>query len=844
MAEDVGELVVRIEAKLDNLQKGLNKAGSLLDNVSTKATKTGGIISNALSFAGGLGIVKGVEKLVEGLSAGVKMGVEFDSTMQQNKIAFEAMLGSAEKADDLLGKLSKMAAETPFEFPELTTAAKKMLAFGFAAEKIPDMMKNIGDAAAGLGLGAEGVSRISVALGQMQAKQKIQAGEVLQLTEAGIPALDILAKHFGKTTAEISVMQEKGLLPVQESIDALITGMGDRFPNMMAKQSKSFAGLMSTLKDNVQMTFGKVLQPAFEYATNTLLPAIIDKTSAFTAGLEKGGIIGGIKALFPPDAEGAINNITSTIGGFVSGALSQLQQAFEYFTTTIIPAYIENFLKIANIVIPKVSEVLTNLYNVVMPPLKRIFEVFINDVLPKLSEAYMSFVENVAPIIIDVFNYIVTNVLPPVIKIFEFLATKIVPMLAAKFQEWIPKIAAIVQGLWDVIKPIIDAIVGAFEFAWPYIEKLVSNAIDTISDYITGFLDIVQGLTDFIKGVFTGDWELAWTGIKEIFIGIWDLITSYFGGKLENIKIITENAWNAIKSKTEEIWNGITNFFTVTVVEKFNQLVTFFSELPNKIGVFLIDLFTVKIPYYIGYGLGFMVKILSENIPKVIQFFKDLPGNIAVGLVETLTKLKTWSLDMVAKAKETGQNVVNGVVDFVKNLPSNIATWFTDTINKIKEFATGANSAGGDIGKGIVDGVIDFVKTLPGKVFGFFDNIISGIGSFVSDIGNKLTNAANAVSSGFESGSNSISGARALGGSVSKNSAYLVGEKGAEIFTPSTNGTIIPANETSSILNGSTNYAGMVTGNTFYVRSDSDIKAIAREFYNLTTNKGRALGVR
>lgn len=33
---------------------------------------------------------------------------------------------------------------------------------------------------------------------------------------------------------------------------------------------------------------------------------------------------------------------------------------------------------------------------------------------------------------------------------------------------------------------------------------------------------VLDGIIDFIRGVFTGDWERAWTGVKEIFAGIFD----------------------------------------------------------------------------------------------------------------------------------------------------------------------------------------------------------------------------------------------------------------------------------------------------------------------------------
>ena len=39
------------------------------------------------------------------------------------------------------------------------------------------------------------------------------------------------------------------------------------------------------------------------------------------------------------------------------------------------------------------------------------------------------------------------------------------------------------------------------------------------SQYIDGFLGVLEGVTTFMNGVFTGNWEKAWTGVKEIFGG-------------------------------------------------------------------------------------------------------------------------------------------------------------------------------------------------------------------------------------------------------------------------------------------------------------------------------------
>lgn len=181
--------------------------------------------------------------------AGIYKPLELASDAEQANIAFETMLGSAKKAQTLLSDLTSFANKTPFELPELRDSSKRLLAFGFASEQIIPMMTGVGNAAAGLGLGGDGIDRLTLALGQMKAKARVSGDEMLQLTEAGIPAWDILAKKMRISTREVMKLAEKGVIPADAAINALIDGMNSRFPNMMDKQSKTMRGLYSTIKD-------------------------------------------------------------------------------------------------------------------------------------------------------------------------------------------------------------------------------------------------------------------------------------------------------------------------------------------------------------------------------------------------------------------------------------------------------------------------------------------------------------------------------------------------------------------------------------------------------------------
>lgn len=190
-----------------------------------------------------------------GATAAITYPLKLAGNMEQANVAMTTLLGNQDKAKKFMDQLTDFAVKTPFEMPQLLDGSRRLLAFGFAAESVIPMLTAVGNAASGLGLGVEGMNRIILALGQMRAKGKVQGEEMLQLTEAGINAWDMLAKAMGKTTAQVMKMSSDGLIPAQQAIDILIKGMNEQFKNMMDNQSRTLFGLFSTIKDWANLKF-------------------------------------------------------------------------------------------------------------------------------------------------------------------------------------------------------------------------------------------------------------------------------------------------------------------------------------------------------------------------------------------------------------------------------------------------------------------------------------------------------------------------------------------------------------------------------------------------------------
>jgi phage-related protein len=330
----------------------------------------------------------------------------------------------------------------------------------------------------------------------------------------------------------------------------------------------------------------------------------------------------------------------------------------------------------------------------------------------------------------------------------------------------------------------------------------------------------------------------AIVALTVVIIRNWDQISNFLVDVWEGIKNGVVAAWNFISDITKSIWGGITTFFTRTIPEKFNEFVQFFAGLPEKIGTFLYDLFFVKIPYWIGYGMGYMISYLTENIPKVIQFFKDLPGDIWRWLREVINRIVTWGAETIRKVAEIGNNIVNSIINYFKELPGKAWEWLTELIKKIVDFVPKALRAAGDFGKSIFDGIIDFIKSIPGKIVDLLGDVVSYIKKTASNIASAIGSIFTNAQSGMETGKTSFvssassykTNAYAEGTESAVPGLALVGEHGPELIEFHGGERVTPNNR-----------LGGITLNV-YADNPSDMRQ-ANKYGEAIVNKLRTLGV-
>ena len=200
--------------------------------------------------------------------------------------SLQLMTGSTQAGNDLYRVMEDLAARTPFTFDDIAQGTQKLLAMGFAAKDIPALMTTIGDASSALGAGAEGVDRISRALGQMQAKGKITTEEMMQLQEMGIPAFRLLAEASGVSQQALMEMVSKGIIPADQNLQTLINAMQGEYGGMMATQMNTATQAQSNFQDasdKATAAIGRLIEPGVIAFYNNLGGAVSWAANAIEA---------------------------------------------------------------------------------------------------------------------------------------------------------------------------------------------------------------------------------------------------------------------------------------------------------------------------------------------------------------------------------------------------------------------------------------------------------------------------------------------------------------------------------------------------------------------------------
>lgn len=398
-------LSAKVTGDASNYEKAMRGAESVTEKFSNTADNLGSKLAGGLAkeFKVATSAIAGVSAA---LGAGAVAGVKYNATIEQYETSFEVMTGSAEKAAEVVERLKKIGAETPFELPELADATQLLMNYGFTADEAIDRMMMLGDISQG---SADKMQRIATAYGQMSSAGKVQLEDIKQMIEAGFNPLQEISESTGESMESLYERISDGSLTVEEITESMqrATSEGGKYFQSMEKQSQTLNGLISTLKDNAQQLLGEVVQPISDSIRTELLPAAIDTVDELSNAFKANGLEGLVKEV--GDA------LSDAVTGVAQAAPDMIDAAVD-----VIEGFIDGIKKNKNKLLRAGGEIAASLADGIADLLPKEISRPIKDAIDAISDSFTSgglkkalkTIENLFEGFMDIVSRLAKSVLP------------------------------------------------------------------------------------------------------------------------------------------------------------------------------------------------------------------------------------------------------------------------------------------------------------------------------------------------------------------------------------------------------------------------------------------------
>lgn len=468
MAQANIKAVITAEDRASGVLKGFSGAvESVNDKIAASAKRAG-------------------QALIIAASASTVFALKSAADFEQTRIGLENMLGSADKARVLLKDISRFAAETPFEFPELAQATRQLVAFGFSAEEAFDTMKQLGNVSAAVGAP---INDLAYLMGTLRAQGRAFTIDIRQFAMRGIPIYEYLGKVLGKNTQQITEMIEAGQIgfPEVQKAFQLLAGEGGKWGDTMQRQSKSLSGLFSTLKDVLGQTARELIGITQEgdIKEGSAFALLRDAVTSLTQNLPT--LIAQLKEI--------VRDIIPQLKQWASNVAEVSRQVAEHLG-------------------PKLAELWNTIETKLLPSLERLWRDVLQPLIPVIGTVLVmaiGFAIEAMTLLIDIVSSVINvwlnliqgarNLGQTVVNVFQWIMDK-GNELKGWFNGLHPAIRIAVAG-------IADTLMGPFDEAFRFIISNANRAADAVGKLRSaagGGGDtnkLVNGFT-FLRGILPG----------------------------------------------------------------------------------------------------------------------------------------------------------------------------------------------------------------------------------------------------------------------------------------------------------------------------------------------------
>lgn len=654
-----------------------------------------------------------------GILAGLFKASEVRAEFQAYETQFETLLGSADKASEMMKRVKQDAKDNPiFGTESLVAANAAILATGRMTEDASrSMVNNIANVLAGAGKGDSELIRMSANLNGIVGTGKATMQDMNQFVMAGVPIWKLMEDATGKTKAEL---QQTGV-SAEELAEALAhaSAEGGMFYKATERAALTTKGLKAAVEDGIVLalvSLGAAIEPItrvlyqmagilldiVEAFLNSPLGKVIVNIVAAMAGLAvvlgvililKGGLKFSLISLtraFSEDTRATLMNAIAK-HGYAGGLKAVAAATWKTIAPTMI--LLAKFLLIA-----AVGYAVWKMIDSGSAKLQ-----FLGTTIGVLSSLFLGWASVV--VVVGMWLY----------KGFQIWNDGMDEALSSK-----GGVDAYVESLSDLQRAFasVFGVLAAVSEIW----SSWNGETYEISEETAQKLEAL-GLTDFVHNLAAGI-----ATFQEFFKGLWDGLTSSaedaWYGKIKPVfDAIWEDGlkpiWESIKKSFLPIWNKLFGDDGMSGTDgakdaglSFGTILGLVFHGLGKVLEFLYPILIVVFQFIADYIipiLAFWVNLIVDLIGFIWEIAKVV-WKVIKWVVGIFFSLLEWLWEKAESFREAGAKLFGGLWDGLKDVWASIKEWISEKVGWIADKISNA-----------IKGAIGTISSI-GKFFGIGDD--------------------------------------------------------------------------------------------------------------------------
>ncbi len=783
---------------------------SLQDQATPKVKGLVGALGDIGKVAGGMllgGVLtKGFDALSGALAGGMEDARATAQVMAQTQAVITSTGGaagvSAQQIADMATSLSDASGKSLFGDDQIIAGQNMLLTFTGIKDQLPNATQAMLDMAQATG-------------GDMQSAALL-VGKALNSPAQGLSALTRVGVSFTDAQREqITAMQEAGNTAGAQQV--ILSELNKEFGGSAAAAAAATGG-WSTVKGALGEAFETVataLLPALTALAGVLVTSVIPGVTAFAAGFST--------------VLAAVQPVLGLIGDNIMPILAGLAAAL---LTAVVPAFVAWAAAAGTAAAATIAALLP-----VVAPIAAI-----GAAAALLATAWTNDWGGIQEKTAAVLSFIQAAVQPAIDALSRFW-TEVQPAMTAAWEN----IQGIVTAAWGAIQGVITSVAGAIlGFITAHmatIQQIIGGAWTAIQGVIQIAWSLISGIITAGLAVLSGDWSGAWTAMQNTLSGVWAGIQQVVSGGLAALQGAMSLAWAAIQGAVSSAWEGIKAAVSAGVAA-LPGIISAIAGQMAAAGRAIIEGVISGVSAGIGAlkdavtnaaraALDAAKNFLGIHSPSKVmaeQVGKPMMDGIADGITKNAAPVKAallrnlGSIDIFKpvgeKMRNLGRAAAQSLADGIDEQKEPVKAAVLRNLGSIDIFNTTGEkmrNLGRAAATGIAEGVGEGMPDVKNRVLGNLgdpaylaslrDAGAAAGGAFVDEMKKrvdayvpKLGGGGGGNGNPFGQGDPTSGGMRrALGGSVYGGQTYLVGERGPELFTARSSGTIIPNNQLGTI---------------------------------------------